>query len=121
MADKANQESCLIGNKITVRGQVSGKQDLVVEGRVEGKVALSSRLFIEEDGAVEADVEATEATIKGELKGEVTASKVATVHAGARVAGTLRAPKVVIEDGAHFSGNIEMDVELPPGVGAARS
>lgn len=114
MADK---EPCLIGNKITVRGQISGKQDLVVEGRIEGRIGLDSKLLVEEAGVVEADVEAIEATIRGELKGELAASKSAIVHAGARVTGTIRAPRLVIEDGAHFSGAIEMDVELPPGVG----
>lgn len=115
MADK---DPCLIGNKTTVRGQISGKQDLVVEGRIEGRVGIDSKLVVEDAGVVEADVEAIEAAIHGELRGELSATKAAFVFAGARVAGSIRAPRVVIEDGAHFQGTIEMDVELPPGVSA---
>ena len=43
----ASEESCLIGSKTTVRGQVSGKQDLVIEGRVEGHIGLDSNLTVE--------------------------------------------------------------------------
>jgi cytoskeletal protein CcmA (bactofilin family) len=113
MADK---EPTLIGSKVTVKGSISGNQELVVHGRVEGRVGLENRLVVEEDGSVQADVEVSEATVRGELRGDVVASKVALLHPTARVAGSIRAPRVVIEEGARFSGNIEMDVELPPGV-----
>ena len=56
---------------------------------------------------------------KGELRGQVIASKAAILHNTARVVGSLRSPRIVIEEGARFSGNIEMDVELPAGVKAA--
>lgn len=118
MADK---EACFIGNKTTVRGQISGSQDLVVEGRIEGRVTLDSRITIEEPAVVEADVAVTEAAVRGELRGDLVAGRSAVVFAGARVSGTVRAPRVVIEDGAHFTGSIEMDVDLPPGVGGGRA
>jgi len=111
-----DKEPCLIGSKVTVKGSISGTEDLVVYGRVEGRVGLEKGLTIEEEGAVEADVEVTEATVKGELRGEVVASKAAVLLATARVVGNIRAPRIVIEEGARFSGTIEMDVELPPGV-----
>lgn len=110
----AAKEPCHIGSSITVTGQISGNQDLVVEGRVEGRVGLDSKLFVEESGAVEADVDVTEADIRGALKGEVVARKVATLHPSARVVGVLRAPQIVVAEGAQFSGTVEMDVELPP-------
>jgi cytoskeletal protein CcmA (bactofilin family) len=112
----ASEESCLIGSKTTVRGQVSGKQDLVIEGRVEGHIGLDSNLTVEEGGSVEADVEATVATLRGEVRGPVTALRSLVVEASSRVAGKLKAPSITIEDGARFSGEIEMDVELPAGV-----
>ncbi len=112
----ASEDTCFIGSKTTVRGQVSGKQDLVVEGRIEGHVGLESQLVVEEGGSVEADVEATVATLRGEVRGPVTALRSLTVEASARVAGKLRAPSIAIADGARFSGEIEMDVELPAGV-----
>jgi cytoskeletal protein CcmA (bactofilin family) len=113
MADK---EPCLIGSKITIRGQVSGNQDLVVEGRIEGRVALDNRLTVEESGTVEADLEVADAAVRGELRGDMVASRSAVLHPTARVVGNIRAPRLVIEEGARFSGSVDMDVELPPGV-----
>jgi cytoskeletal protein CcmA (bactofilin family) len=113
MADK---EPCLIGSKITIRGQVSGNQDLVVEGRIEGRVSLENRLTVEESGSIEADLEVVDASFKGEVKGDVTASRSMVLHPTARVIGNIRAPRLVIEEGARFSGSVEMEVELPAGV-----
>jgi cytoskeletal protein CcmA (bactofilin family) len=113
MADK---EPCLIGSKITIRGQISGNQDLVVEGRIEGRVALENRLTVEESGSVEADLEVADASVKGEVRGDLVASRSAVLHPTARVVGNIRAPRLVIEEGARFSGSVDMDVELPAGV-----
>jgi cytoskeletal protein CcmA (bactofilin family) len=117
----ASNEPCLIGSKITIRGQVSGNQDLVVEGRIEGRVGLESRLTVEESGSLEADVDVTDASVKGEVRGDLVASKIAVLHPTARVIGKIRAPKVVIEEGARFSGDIEMDVDLPAGIRAGKA
>jgi len=113
MADK---EPCLIGSKITIRGQVSGTQDLVVEGRIEGRVSLENRLTVEESGSIEADLEVVDASFKGEVRGDVVASRSAVLHPTARVIGNIRAPRLVIEEGARFSGTVDMEVELPAGV-----
>ena len=115
MADK---EPCLIGSKIIIRGQVSGNQDLVVEGRIEGRISLENRLTVEESGTIEADLEVVDASFKGEVRGDVTASRSAVLHPSARVLGNIRAPRLVIEDGARFSGTVDMEVELPAGVRA---
>jgi len=117
----ASEETCFIGNKTTVRGNVSGKQDVVVEGRIEGHLGIDSDLVIEEAGSVEADVEAVNATLRGEVRGPVSASRSLVVEASARVAGKLKAPSIAIADGARFSGEIEMDVELPEGVSPGKA
>jgi cytoskeletal protein CcmA (bactofilin family) len=119
MAERTEEKApCFIGSKVTVKGTISGSQDLVVHGRVEGRVGLDNRLTVEEEGTVAADVEVTEATVKGELRGDMIASRAAVLHTTARVVGSIRAPRLVIEEGARFSGNIEMDVELPAGIKA---
>src|SRR5436305_716381 len=121
MADK---EPCLIGGRITIRGQVSGNQDLVVEGRIEGRVALDNRFTVEESGVVEADLEVADAALTGEVRGDLVASRSAVLHptgnvlarervelrADAKVVGDVKSPRIVIADGASFKGNVDMDV-----------
>ncbi len=107
---------CIIGRNITIRGNLTGNEDLVVEGRIEGTIRLGNHLTIETTGVVEADVEVEDLTVRGELKGDMVAHSSVTINSGARVVGNIRAPRVIIEDGARFKGNIEMDVALPEGL-----
>lgn len=116
----ANKEACRIGSTITISGNISGDQDLIVEGRIEGRVGLDSRLIVEEIGNVEAQVEAIEVEIKGVVKGDIAAGKLATLQSTARVLGNVRANKVIVIEGAMVSGSIEMDVELPPELAGAK-
>lgn len=105
--------SAIIGQGISIRGNVSGSGDLVVEGRIEGQITLQNQLIVEPSGRVIADVEAGEVTINGEMSGNIVASERVVVTAAAKVLSDIRAPRVVIEDGARFKGSIEMDVKLP--------
>ncbi len=101
-----------IGAGIVVNGRMTGDEEVAVFGRVEGNIALSNRLIVEEGGTVVADVEAEAISIHGELNGNVVAQDVVTLHSGCVVTGNLRAPRVLIEEGARFKGNIDMDVDL---------
>lgn len=103
----------IIGKGITIRGSLSGGGDLVIEGRVEGQIALKNHLTIESTGFVQADIRAEELTINGEASGNIDASSRVAINTSAKVAGDVKAPRVVIEDGAVFNGSIEMDVQLP--------
>ena len=103
----------IIGKGITIRGSLSGGGDLIIEGRVEGQMALKNHLTIESSGTVEADIRADEITINGEASGNVDVSSRVAINASARVNGDIKAPRVVIEDGAVFNGSIEMEVKLP--------
>ena len=109
MADPA----CIIGADIQVRGNLSGSGDLMVEGRVEGHVALQDHMMVESSGTVVADVEVRNLTVNGKMSGNVDATDRVQISASATVTGDIRAPRVVIEDGARFRGSIEMDVPLP--------
>lgn len=111
---------CVIGPRITVRGSLSGEEDLVVEGRIEGRVTLIGHLVVAPDGIVEADVDASSVEVRGTVRGDIVATRSITIERGARVAGNVRAPRVMIHDGAHFDGAVEMDVALPDGLGRTR-
>lgn len=111
-------QPCIIGKNITIRGNLSGGEDLVVEGRVEGTVNLSNHLTVESSGIVEADLDVEDLTVNGTVHGDIRASRSVAINASARVVGNIRAPRIIIEDGARFKGRVEMDVQLPPGVTA---
>ena len=108
--------SCVVGKGIQVRGNLSGSGDLVVEGRVEGHIALQDHVMVQEEGTLVADVESRELTVNGSMSGNIDASERVSIANSATVIGDIRAPRVVIEDGARFRGNIEMDVPLPANI-----
>ena len=112
----ASEPPGIIGKGIGIRGTLSGGGDLVIEGTVEGQISLKNHLTIEETGVVRADIEAERLTIKGEASGNIIASEKVAILARAKVVGDIRAPVVVIEDGAGFKGNVEMDVPIPEGI-----
>lgn len=106
-------EQTVIGKGIVIRGSLSGGDDLVIEGRVEGQINLKNHLTIESTGNVQADIRAEELTINGEASGNIDAGSRVAINSAARVSGDIKAPRVVIEDGAVFNGSVEMDVKLP--------
>nr|WP_293177290.1 polymer-forming cytoskeletal protein [Nannocystis sp.] len=107
---------CNIGPRIAIRGNITGEEDLVIEGRVEGSIALSGHLGISQAAVIEADLEVDSVDIHGQLDGDIIAVTTITLHEGCRVAGNLRAPRIAITDGAQFKGTVEMDVPLPASV-----
>ena len=106
----------VIGKGIVIKGELHGEEDLVIEGRVEGSIALKKHLIVETTGVVMADVQTENITIKGEMNGNMVASDKVEITAEARVIGDIKAPRVVIDDGARYRGNVEMAVEIPGGI-----
>jgi cytoskeletal protein CcmA (bactofilin family) len=107
-----------IGSGARVRGRIHGDGDLVVEGQVEGDLAIRGELTIAEGGSVTSEaVEAQSVTIAGALEGDVAATGPVRLVAGSRVRGNLRGSAVAIEDGARFSGRLDCEFELPPELG----
>jgi cytoskeletal protein CcmA (bactofilin family) len=105
--------SCTIGPQMTVRGALSGEEDLIVEGRIEGSVSLSGHLTVAAGGVLQADVEVESIEVHGEVDGDIVASRAVTIDKGAQVSGNVRAPRIIIHDGARFQGAVDMDVDLP--------
>jgi cytoskeletal protein CcmA (bactofilin family) len=103
-------DAAVIGRSIQINGDLRGGEDLRIEGDVSGTVELkSSALTIGKEGKVKADVYARSIAVDGEIKGDLYAAELVSVHVNARVQGNIIAPKVSIEEGAHFRGSIEMD------------
>jgi cytoskeletal protein CcmA (bactofilin family) len=109
-------QPCIIGKQITIRGKITGEEDLVVEGRIEGEISLANHLVVESSGVLEANLDVADLTVNGTVHGDVHSSQSVTIATGARVVGTITAPRVVVEDGARFKGRIEMEVKLPDSI-----
>lgn len=108
--------TCVIGRGITIKGNLTGAEELVIEGSVEGHISLKNHLTIKESGRIMADISTESLLVHGQMSGNIEANDLVSLSAEASVVADIRAPRVVIEDGARFKGRIEMDVELPPGV-----
>ena len=105
-----SSDVAVIGSSIQINGDLRGDEDLRIEGNVSGTVELkNSVLTIGKEGKVKAGVYAKSIAVDGETTGDLYATERVSVHVNARVQGNIIAPKVSIEEGAHFKGSIEMD------------
>jgi cytoskeletal protein CcmA (bactofilin family) len=104
----------VIGPGIQVNGRVSGQEDLHVEGRLEGSVALTETFYVAAAGTVVAEIKARDVVVSGVLVGNVVAEDSVTLNPGAKLVGDITAPRIIIADGASFSGNVGMGGEPPP-------
>lgn len=103
-------DCAVIGRSIEINGDLRGGEDLRIEGDVSGTVELrNNSLTIGKEGKVKADLYAKAIAVDGEIKGDLYATERVSVHVNARVQGNIIAPRVSIEEGAHFKGSIEMD------------
>lgn len=100
----------IIGSTIIVDGEITGDEDLIIQGTVKGRVVLRESLIVEASGVVEADIETQNVEIAGQVTGNITASDKVELKADCRVVGDIKSPRILIADGATFKGNVDMDV-----------
>jgi cytoskeletal protein CcmA (bactofilin family) len=118
-ATRTRGEAATIGPSIRIKGELSGEEDTIIEGLVEGSVNLEkNHLTIGNNGRVNADVRAKTVTILGELRGDVVGNEKVVIRKTGNVRGNIVAPRVSLEEGAMFKGSIEME---PNKAGAATS
>jgi len=104
----------MIGASIHIKGDVSGEESLVIQGRVEGTVNLKqNNLIIGQEGQVNATIHAQTITIEGTLKGDVFGAERVIVKKTSDIHGNISAPQVSMEEGAKFKGSIDMDYKAP--------
>jgi cytoskeletal protein CcmA (bactofilin family) len=118
MADKET----VIGVETRISGEIRGEEDLVVKGRVDGKIHLSHALTVEKGAIVQADVDVRNLVISGTLVGNIVASESVRLLATARVVGDLAAPRVIMDAGAAYRVRVDMgDIEAARAAVASRS
>lgn len=98
-----------IGKSVVIKGELSGSEDLTIEGTVEGKIELRENvLTIGPNARISAQIVAKAVVVQGEVQGNITATEKVDLRESGSVDGDVVAPRVAISDGAHFRGSIDM-------------
>ena len=109
----------VIGESIRVEGDVSGEEDLLVQGQVEGKIDLAkNNITVGRPGRVKADIHGRSISVEGKVQGNLFADEQVVVRESGEVRGNITAPRVSLEDGAKFKGSIDMEPKARPDAGA---
>lgn len=121
---ESGRDNVNIGKSVFIKGELSGSEDLTIEGNVEGRIELKDNtLTIGPNGKIRAEVFAKQVIVLGEVTGNVTASEKVDIRDNGSVDGDITSPKVAIAEGAHFRGAIDMNrggakAEAKPGAAA---
>ncbi len=112
---KSSNRLGYIGESIFIKGELTGNEDLTIEGRVEGKIDLKDHhLTIGGPGKVNAEIFAKSVTITGEVVGNVKADERIEITNKGRLKGNIASPRITIADGARFKGSVDMDGKPSP-------
>ncbi len=99
----------MIGPTIFIKGELRGEEDLVIEGRIEGKIEFrQNNVTIGKNGRVKADIYGKHISVEGEVQGNLQGEEQLVLRQSSNVRGNITAPRVTLEDGCHFKGSIDM-------------
>ena len=99
-----------IGGSLSIKGDLYGEEDLFIEGRIEGKIAVKKgSVTVGEKGRVLADIKATNIQVAGEVEGDLTGREQVVLLETGRVHGNIKAKSVTLQNGAQFKGSIDME------------
>ncbi|MBI3200390.1 MAG: polymer-forming cytoskeletal protein [Polyangiaceae bacterium] len=100
----------VIGEGLTIEGELTGDDEVVVHGTVRGTLTTSDAVSVGSSGVVEADLTASSVTVAGQVTGNVVAQERVDIQAGGRLVGDVKSARFTIADGASFKGSVDMDV-----------
>lgn len=110
--------SASLGKSVLVKGQILSREDLTIDGEVEGTIELNeNRLTVGPNGKVTANIKAREVIVLGAINGNLEVTDKIDIRKEARLVGDIKSARVVIEDGAYFKGSIDIvkpEVVKPP-------
>lgn len=110
---QSSHNGTFIGPNVVIDGTVTGSEPVLIEGTVRGKIHLGGELRIGGKGRVEATVHAKYVMIEGKLTGDVSADDKVELVASATVDGNIKAPKIIVAEGAQFRGSVDMGSAKP--------
>lgn len=102
-----------LGPNVTIDGKISGNEPVLIEGTVHGEINLAGELRVGTKARIEAKVHAKNVTVEGKITGDITADDRVELVASATVDGNIRAPKIIVAEGARFRGNVDMGSVRP--------
>ena len=106
---KGEKSMANIGQSIVFKGELSGDEDLVIDGQVEGSVQLTNNeLTVGANGHLKAEVQAKSIVVVGRVSGNLSASERIEIQATGIVDGDIKAPRLLIQEGAVLNGGIDM-------------
>jgi cytoskeletal protein CcmA (bactofilin family) len=102
-----------IGPNVTIEGTITGSEPIVIEGTARGNINLAADLRVGTKARLEATVHARNVTIEGKVTGDISADDRVELVASATVDGNIKAPKIVVAEGAKFRGSVDMGSRVP--------
>lgn len=116
---QSGREVVNIGKSVIIKGELSGSEDLTIEGKVEGEIELRDHILtIGPNGKIKAQVFAKSVIVMGSVTGNITASEKINIRENGSVDGDIHAPTIAISEGAQFRGSIDMQRQPVQGTAA---
>ena len=107
-AQSSGGDGAIIGETMRIKGEIFSRDELTIDGEVEGKLESQNRLTVTSKGKADAVIKAAEVVIAGTVKGNVDAAQRIVLRKGANLVGDVKTAGIVIEDGAYFKGGIDI-------------
>jgi len=105
----AKEDITSIGKCVVIKGELTGDEDLIIEGQVEGKIILKDHhLMIGNHGAIRGEIRARNVTVNGKVVGNIFAGELMTITATGSVEGDIESSRISVVDGAFFRGSVEL-------------
>ena len=105
---RLQNQGASIGPSMTVKGEVHSREELYVDGEIEGSIEMHHRLTVGPNGKIRANVKAKEVVIEGSIEGNVTAVDKIIIRVQGSLIGDIKTAGIAIDDGAYFKGSIDI-------------
>ncbi len=116
-----SRETATIGPSIAIKGDLTGNEDLVIQGRLKGEVKLKqNNVTVGKSGRVEADIYGRSIRVEGEVNGNLYGEHEVVIRSSGRVQGNIVSPRVTLENGSNFKGSIDMEATSTPPAAAKK-
>jgi cytoskeletal protein CcmA (bactofilin family) len=114
-SSQTTKERAVIGTSIEIKGTLTGGEDLLIEGRIEGEIEVRQHaVTVGKNGRIKADIHGRTIIVQGEVDGNLYAEEQIILRNTSTVRGNILGPRVTLEDGAHFKGSLDMTAKSAP-------